>query len=1136
MEDISYSDVRAHFLRINDKLAEFIQIQNERDDQLNVIKDETDQVVNEHDKIENERANEWLSNFGNGLDAAYNYATQLINNIQRSQTAFDSKVPNVFVFQERGKQNASTFSMDYSMDYHENVRQLEWIDEQISRKISICTQNEGSLFGFGKKLVGMNDSLYEEVYTMFYRAYAFYNGLESQFDRIFEAEKSKIDYAYDQYYNSIGQNVKVRVAEIDRICNEKVAQWKQELIKLLDKYLPLSYLENQEKNYAEAMHNFGRIPDENARHYIPAGRIYLDLTSIEVEGWEDIQNIFRKKYGKYMQDDYLWCNAAWNIEENRSLIFADYGQEGADKYIKDELESTLYKNIVSILAGNFYFTVCSASGLIPEYRWISRFITEFPQISGEKIITEKQEIMDVLDAHLTLLNDIVQKKLVGYTGIEEFNRKNPNQKIPYRCLCITGFPAGFDETMLTKVSRLMQQGHKAGIQVILSYEDKYFEEGRGESWMKPMREIMTSNVQLEWTGKCWTEALCHSIFMWLFKMPFEKEGYSVFEDFKKHYAKEMNKVLEMTDLIAESERFKSYSGDLLRIPIGVNEQGTVQYLEMGDPVANGTSHYAIIAGPTGSGKSTLLHTIIMGSLLSYTAEEIELYMMDFKEGNEFKIYEGKKIPQIKCIALDAMQDFGESILDRLWQILEERNEKFTAASRNGVEIKNIADYRKAGHDMPRILVIIDEFQVLFDRDQNKRVADRCASRMSDFISRARVYGIHFIFATQTMHKLFEGGSSISKSTLEEMHIRIGLQCQPKEMEYLFGEINYNECLKKRSERKGSAIYLENDIVSKPVGMQVAYMKPELQQSVLEKIEEYFSGVEYNPAIIFRGDDEPVFSKKNIFERPDSQTTVYLGRPISISDDVGITVSRKRRSNLLVAGEDQEMLDRISALWLVQASDIQKDSDVYLFDGAEMVGETALHEKAHNVEEVICIDNVFRVIPVMNEIYDIYDKRKRNMIKGIKDPDDKKKIHVIISNYQWIEPVMRLMERKSVSEFEFEEEKPEESALGGLMSMLQENSGSKSNMNPSQKVYTLLESGYLCGIQIVMTCSDFGLLKKLTSTELLPFTNRIILKTSSAIYSLIDTDINMKSMRENTVIYSDGIHTPYLFKPYKISEE
>ena len=1135
MTDIFFGDVRERFLIVNDKLREFIDIVNERDDQVEKKKTEADNILSEYNERKETDENSILLKIGTALDESYKRATQMINSIHNAQVRLDSKLHNHVSFHEQGKENAQLSPLNYSMSLEETIRKLEQVDEQIFRKISMCTQNEGSLLSFGKKIAGLNAPIYEEIYTLIFQAYNYYNGLESHFDCIYEAEQARIDNSHNQFYNNVVEKFNMWVTEVDRKCDERIEQWKRELVKILDINLPISYFKQNEDNYVEAMHNLGSIPDENARHYIPAGRIYLDLTSIEIAGWEDIQNIFRKKYGKYMQDDYLWCNVAWNINENRSMILADYGQEDADKNAIAELESTICKNIISVPAGSFLFTVCSASGLIPEYRWLSRFITEFPQVSGGKIVTEKQEIMVVLDEYLTVLNDIIQKKLVGYTGIEEFNRKNPNQKIPYRSLCITGFPAGFDEMMLTKVSRLMQQGHKAGIQVILCYEDKYFEEGRGESWMKPMKEIMTSNVQLEWTGKCWTEALCHSIFMGLFRTPYEKEGYSVFNDFGKHYAKEMNKVLEMTDLIAEDEYFKSYSGDLLRIPIGVNEQGTVQYLEMGDPVANGTSHYAIIAGPTGSGKSTLLHTIIMGSLLSYTAEELELYMMDFKEGNEFKIYEGKKIPQIKCIALDAMQDFGESILDRLWQILEERNEKFTAASRNGAEIKNIADYRKAGYDMPKILVIIDEFQVLFDRDQNKKVADRCASRMSDFISRARVYGIHFIFATQTMHKLYEGGSSISKSTLEEMHIRIGLQCQPKEMEYLFGGINYSECLKKRSERKGSAIYLENDIVSKPIGMQVAYMKPELQQSILEKIEEHFSGIQYDPTIIFRGDDEPVFSKKSIVERPDSQMTIYLGRPISISDDIGITVSRKRRTNLLIVGEDQDMLDRLSAIWLVQASDIQNDSDVYLFDGAEMVGETTLQKKAHNSREIKCIDNVFRVIPAVNEIYDIYNRRKKNMIKGIKDPNDKKKIHVIISNYQWIEPVMRLMERKSVSEFEFEEEKPEESALGGLMSMLQENSESKSNMNPSQKFYTLLESGYLCGIQIVMTCSDFGLLKKLTSTELLPFTNRIILKTASAVYNLVDTDINMKSMKENTVIYSDGVHAPYLFKPYKIVE-
>lgn len=1134
MAQFFFNDVRNCFLLVNDKLREYIDILKERDRQLDEKKQEADKILSEHDKEETNAEN-LLSEIGKALDDNYNRATQIINGIRNAQFRLDSKLNNHVVFHERGMQRAQVSPINYSMNYVETIRILEQLDEQIFRKISLCTHNEGSLFSIGKRIAGLNDLLYEEIYTLIFQAYNFYNGLEAQFDRIFNAERQKIDNSCSQYYNSVVDGFNAWVAETDRKCEEKTAQWKRELIEILDNKFPVSYFEQNAENYADAMNNFWGIPDNNAKICLPLGRLSIDLTNIDVSGWEDIQNIFRERYGKYMQNDFLWCNVSWNINENRNMIFADYGLEGSRESAEAEIESTVCKNIISIPAGNFFFTVCSASGLIPEYRWLSRFITEFPQISGGKIITEKQEITAALDDYLNILNDVLQQKLMGYTGIDDFNAKNPNQKIPYRCLCITGFPAGFDETMLTKVSRLMRQGYKAGIQVILSYENRYVGEGRGESWMNSLSEIMTDNVQLEWTGRVWTEAMYRSIFMGIFRAPYEKEGYSVFEDFKKLYTKEMNKILELTDLIASDGRYRSYSGSLLKIPIGVNEHGKVQYLEMGDPVANGTSHYAIVAGPTGSGKSTLLHTIIMGSLLSYTAEELELYMMDFKAGNEFKIYENRRIPQIKCIALDAMQDFGESILDRLWEILEERNKKFTEASKNGIEIKNISDYRKAGYTMPRILVIIDEFQVLFDRDQNKRVADRCASRMSDFISRARVYGIHFIFATQTMHKLYEGGSSISKSTLEEMHIRIGLQCQPKEMEYLFGNLNYEECLKKRSDKKGSAVYLENDIVSKPIGMQVAYMNPEVQQSVLEEIEAHFSGQHCDPMIVFRGDDEPVFSKKDIIDFSDSQTTVYLGKPIRIAADVGITVSKKRRSNLLVVGENQEMLDRISGLWLIQSADIQRESEVYLFDGAEMVGERALCEKVHNSSEVVCVDNVFRVIPIINEIYDIYDRRKRNMIKGITDPQDNKAIHLIISNYQWIEPIMRMMERKSVSDFELEEENTEENALDGLMSMLRENNGIKSTLNPSQKFYTLLESGYLCGIQIVMTCSDFGLLKKLTSTELLPFTNRIVLKTASAVYSLIDTDINMKSMKENTVIYSDGIHAPYLFKPYNITQ-
>lgn len=112
----------------------------------------------------------------------------------------------------------------------------------------------------------------------------------------------------------------------------------------------------------------------------------------------------------------------------------------------------------------------------------------------------------------------------------------------------------------------------------------------------------------------------------------------------------------------------------------------------------------------------------------------------------------------------------------------------------------------------------------------------------------------------------------------------------------------------------------------------------------------------------------------------------------------------------------------------------------------MVGEPPLVDEESGTLEIV--DNIFRVLPAIKEIYEIYETRKRNMIQGIKNPEDDKQIHIIVRNYQWIEPMMKLMEKRSVSEFEMEEEN-EGNALDGLMSILKENENSKRSMNPSQ---------------------------------------------------------------------------------------
>lgn len=149
------------------------------------------------------------------------------------------------------------------------------------------------------------------------------------------------------------------------------------------------------------------------------------------------------------------------------------------------------------------------------------------------------------------------------------------------------------------------------------------------------------------------------------------------ELYASKYAEVTSSILPITKVIPENAWFSGDSSSLFSVPIGKDENGTIQYLEFGDPVSKGTSHHALVTGSLGSGKSTLLHTIIMSTLVAYSPDEINLYLLDFKSGTEFQVYANHKIPHIKVIALDAMQEFGQSVLDELVNMMQERLDMFT---------------------------------------------------------------------------------------------------------------------------------------------------------------------------------------------------------------------------------------------------------------------------------------------------------------------------------------------------------------------------------------------------------------------------------------------------------------------------
>jgi FtsK/SpoIIIE family len=211
-----------------------------------------------------------------------------------------------------------------------------------------------------------------------------------------------------------------------------------------------------------------------------------------------------------------------------------------------------------------------------------------------------------------------------------------------------------------------------------------------------------------------------------------------------------------TDLIARRGRPRTFadlvpgqlqqqtSHDELRAPVGFADGVAVEVV-----IGDATPH-ALIAGPSGSGKTNFLYAMLGSLAARYSPAELELYLLDFKEGVSFAgLAPGRKdpswLPQARLVGVNVNTDreFGLALLRFLTQELARRAE---AAKRQ--EVTKLAELREAdpeGH-WPRIVAVIDEFQALFGgRD---RITQQATILLEDVARRGRSQGIHLVLASQ----------------------------------------------------------------------------------------------------------------------------------------------------------------------------------------------------------------------------------------------------------------------------------------------------------------------------------------------------------------------------------------------------
>lgn len=222
----------------------------------------------------------------------------------------------------------------------------------------------------------------------------------------------------------------------------------------------------------------------------------------------------------------------------------------------------------------------------------------------------------------------------------------------------------------------------------------------------------------------------------------------------------------------------------VRALIGRTE-GRPLYLELrseNPPMPN-----ALIGGAVGQGKSNLLLVLIHMLAAQYAPTDLEMVLLDFRDGVEFATLgprpeEPSWLPHAVVLGLECDRDFGLAVLEEMTAELSRRTALFKAAG-----VGKINDYRtRTGRQMPRRLLIIDEFQRLLDGDDP--TAERCARLLDDLARTGRAAGFHIVLASQTISGI-RGLAARADAIFSQFHHRISLRNTAAESTAILGPRN-----------------------------------------------------------------------------------------------------------------------------------------------------------------------------------------------------------------------------------------------------------------------------------------------------------------------------------------------------------
>jgi len=585
------------------------------------------------------------------------------------------------------------------------------------------------------------------------------------------------------------------------------------------------------------------------------------------------------------------------------------GRAGRQQAI-DTLRVIMLRLLTGLRPGRVRFTIVDPVGLGESFAGFMHLVDYEEALVGGRIWTDSEQIEARLTELTSHMETVIQKYLRNeFPTIAAYNRQAGQLAEPYRFLVVADFPTNFTEGALRRLGSIISSGPRCGVFTLIMHDQRL-----GVPPELPLEDLAGGSLRLVHDGERFRaedDLLRH--FPLLLDAPPPEDVLTRLMQEVGRRAKHAFRVEVPFDAITPNtgQRWTREATADLTIPIGHLGAIRLQQFSLG----RGLAQHCLVAGKTGSGKSTLLHVIITNLALWYPPDEVELYLVDFKKGVEFKTYVTHALPHARAIAIESDREFGVSVLQRLDAEMTRRGELFRAAG-----VQDLPAYRAAaGKVLPRTLLIVDEFQVFFSEDD--KLAQDAVVLLDRLVRQGRAFGIHVLLGSQSL----AGYMGLARSTVGQMAVRIALQCSEADSQLILDDANVAARL---LSRPGEAIYNDaGGLVTGNSNFQVAWLPDERQSVYLESVRELAGARQWRgePAIVFEGNVLADIRQNRSITRlieaprwpaPAGAPQIWLGEPVAIKDPTGFALRRQSGANLILVGQRDDVALSLLAAGLV----------------------------------------------------------------------------------------------------------------------------------------------------------------------------------------------------------------------------